>query len=152
MKTTGKIVSFAALASIAIGILLFMKKEKIELSSEGYIGRSTITVEDGKMSPEALLAFGRMSDPQVSPDGKHILYGVSYTSVEDNRSVRNLFICNLDGSGNQQLTESGKSISNARWSSDGKHIAFLTGGQIWTAGINRSKDGKGNRSKDSRAE
>ena len=142
MKTTGKIVSFAALASIAIGILLFMKKEKIELSSEGYIGRSTITVEDGKMSPEALLAFGRMSDPQVSPDGKHILYGVSYTSVEDNRSVRNLFICNLDGSGNQQLTESGKSISNARWSSDGKHIAFLTGGQIWTAGINRSKDGK----------
>ena len=142
MKTTGKIVSFAALASIAIGILLFMKKEKIELSSEGYIGRSTITVEDGKMSPEALLAFGRMSDPQVSPDGEHILYGVSYTSVEDNRSVRNLFICNLDGSGNQQLTESGKSISNARWSSDGKHIAFLTGGQIWTAGINRSKDGK----------
>ena len=142
MKTTGKIVSFAALASIAIGILLFMKKEKIELSSEGYIGRSTITVEDGKMSPEALLAFGRMSDPQVSPDGKNILYGVSYTSVEDNRSVRNLFICNLDGSGNQQLTESGKSISNARWSSDGKHIAFLTGGQIWTAGINRSKDGK----------
>ena len=142
MKTTGKIVSFAALASIAIGILLFMKKENIELSSEGYIGRSTIIVEDGKMSPEALLAFGRMSDPQVSPDGKHILYGVSYTSVEDNRSVRNLFICNLDGSGNQQLTESGKSISNARWSSDGKHIAFLTGGQIWTAGINRSKDGK----------
>ena len=142
MKTTGKIVSFAALASIAIGILLFMKKEKIELSSEGYIGRSTITVEDGKMSPEALLAFGRMSDPQVSPDGEHILYGVSYTSVEDNRSVRNLFICNLDGSGNQQLTKSDKSISNARWSSDGKHIAFLTGGQIWTAGINRSKDGK----------
>ena len=119
-----------------------MKKEKIELSSEGYIGRSTITVEDGKMSPEALLAFGRMSDPQVSPDGEHILYGVSYTSVEDNRSVRNLFICNLDGSGNQQLTKSDKSISNARWSSDGKHIAFLTGGQIWTAGINRSKDGK----------
>ena len=43
--------------------------------TEGYIGKSEIVIEDGKMSPEALLAFGRMSDPQVSPDGKHILYG-----------------------------------------------------------------------------
>jgi dipeptidyl aminopeptidase/acylaminoacyl peptidase len=49
--------------------------------------------------------------------------------------VRNLFICNLDGSDSQQLTTSGKSINNARWSSDGKHVAFLMGGQIWTAGI-----------------
>ena len=135
MKTSGKVASFAALAVIAIGILAFMKKEKIELSSEGYIGRSGIVVEDGKMGPEALLAFGRMSDPQVSPDGKHILYGVSYTSVEENRSTRNLFICNLDGSDNQQLTTSGKSINNARWSEDGKKIVFLMGGQIWTADV-----------------
>ena len=90
MKTSGKIVSFTALAAIVIGLFCFMKMERHEISSEGYIGRSTIAVEDGKMGPEALLAFGRMSDPQVSPDGKHILYGVSYTSVEENRSVRNL--------------------------------------------------------------
>ena len=141
MKTSGKIVSFAALAVIAIGILMFMKKEKIELSSDGYIGRSEIAVEDGKMSPEALLAFGRMSDPQVSPDGGHILYGVSYTSVPENRSVRNLFICNLDGSDSQQLTTSGKSINNARWTNDGKKIVFLMGGQIWTADVAK-KGGK----------
>ena len=141
MKTTGKIISFAALAAIAIGILMFMKKEKIELSSDGYIGRSGIVIEDGKMGPEALLAFGRLSDPQVSPDGRHILYGVSYTSVEENRSVRNLFVCNLDGSDNQQITTSGKSISNARWSNDGKKIVFLMGGQIWTADI-RNKGGR----------
>ena len=106
MKTGGKIVSFTALAAIAIGLFIFMKQDKTELSSEGYIGKSGIVIEDGKMSPEALLAFGRMSDPQVSPDGKYILYGVSYTSVEDNRSVRNLFICNLDGSDNHQITTS----------------------------------------------
>ena len=141
MKTTGKIVSIAALAAIVIGLFIFMKQDKIEISSEGYIGRSEIAIEDGKMSPEALLAFGRMSDPQVSPDGKYILYGVSYTSVEDNRSVRNLYICNLDGSDNQLLTMSGKSISNARWSKDGKKIVFLYGGQIWTGDIRKGKDG-----------
>ena len=141
MKTTGKIVSFTALAAIVIGLFIFMKQERHEISSEGYIGRSTITVEDGKMGPEALLALGRMSDPQVSPDGKHILYGVSYTSVEENRSVRNLYICNLDGSDNQALTTAGKSVSNARWSNDGKKIIFLYGGQIWTADIKNGRKG-----------
>ena len=138
---TGKVLKFAALAAIAIGVFWFMKKDRHEISSEGYIGRSGIVIEDGKMSPEALLALGRMSDPQVSPDGKHILYGVSYTSVEQNRSVRNLFICDLGGENNQQLTTAGKSISNARWSNDGKKIVFLYGGQIWSADIKHGKNG-----------
>ena len=129
--------------AIAAGILALTSCTMTEngINSEGYIGKSDIVIEDGRMTPEALLAFGRLSDPQVSPDGKHIMYGVSYTSTADNRSVRNLFICNLDGSDNQQLTESGKSISNARWSSDGKHIVFLMGGQIWSAEID-GKDGE----------
>ncbi|MBR5275292.1 MAG: PD40 domain-containing protein, partial [Bacteroidales bacterium] len=136
------ILNKAARAAVVLGILTTTSctmTENEAISSEGYIAKSGITLEEGRMTPEALLAFGRLSDPQVSPDGKHILYGVSYTSVPENRSVRNLFICNLDGSDNQQLTTSGKSINNARWSADGKHIAFLMGGQIWTAGI--SNDG-----------
>ena len=136
------ILNKAARAAVVLGILTTTSctmTENEAISSEGYIAKSGITLEEGRMTPEALLAFGRLSDPQVSPDGKHILYGVSYTSVPENRSVRNLFICNLDGSDSQQLTTSGKSINNARWSADGKHIAFLMGGQIWTAGI--SNDG-----------
>ncbi len=125
-------------AAIALGILTLTSctmNENNVISSEGYIAKSEITIKEGHMTPEALLAFGRLSDPQVSPDGKHIMYGVSYTSIQENRSVRNLFICKLDGSDNQQLTTSGKSISNARWSADGKHVAFLMGGQVWTAAI-----------------
>ena len=139
MKTTGRIASLLALAATAIGILMFMKKEENQISSDGYIGKSGIVIEDGKMSPEALLAFGRLSDPQVSPDGKHILYGVSYTSIEENRSVRNLFICDIDGSGNRQLTTSGKSISNARWHNDGSGIYFLMQGQIWSGNVKSRK-------------
>ena len=129
------------LVAITLGMTFTMKAQTKGFPTEGYIGRSEITVENGHMSPEVLLAFGRLSDPQVSPDGKHILYGVSYTSVEDNRSVRNLFICNMDGSGKQQLTFSGKSVGNARWSNDGKAIAFTMGGQIWTAPISHSSKG-----------
>ena len=135
MKTYKTLAGIGALAIAAFATITIMKNSSENPQEDGFIGRSEITVENGHMTPEVLLAFGRLSDPQVSPDGKHILYGVSYTSVEENRSVRNLYICNLDGSDNQLLTQSGKSISNARWSADGKQIVFLKGGQIRTAEI-----------------
>ena len=141
MKTTGKIVTFCALAGIAAGTILFMKKESDNTQADGFIGRSGIVIENGHMTPEALLAFGRLSDPQVSPDGKLLLYGVSYTSIEENRSCRNLYICNLDGSDNQLLTQSEKSISNARWSNNGEYITYIKGGQIHIAGLVRTEDG-----------
>ena len=117
----------------AIGILTAMSCNSTPEADPAYIGPSDIRIEDGRMTPEVLLSFGRLSDPQLSPDGTTILYGVSYTSLEDNRSCRNLFICKSDGSGKIQLTRDGKSISGARWSLDGKAIFFLQGGQIWKA-------------------
>ena len=125
---------------MAISALLAMNCTSEEKSAD-YIGPSQIEIKDGKMTPEVLLAFGRLSDPQLSPDGKHILYGVSYTSIEDNRSCRNLFIINADGTEPRQLTKDGKSISCARWIDGGKGIAYIHGGQIWKAAL-RGIDGK----------
>ena len=120
---------------------LFGKIMKPNKTESGYIAASQIEVKDGVMTPETLLAMGRLSDPQLSPDGKKILYGVSYTSIEDNRSCRNLFVCNPDGSGRVQLTRYAKSVSNARWSPDGKTIYFIQGGQIWAASFGGRKLG-----------
>lgn len=108
----------------------------------GYIGPSDITIEDGVMTPETLLELGRLSDPQISPDGTKILYGVSYNSIEDNRSCRNLFLCDIDGSHRVQLTRYAQSVSNARWSLDGKSIFFVQGAQIWKAPLKGNKLGK----------
>ena len=135
----GCIASVIVVASLSISSI--MADKKTALTKDGHIAKSEIVIENGVMTPEALLAFGRMSDPQVSPDGKHILYGVSYTSTAENISVRSLYICNLDGSDNQIITEFGKSINNARWSNDGKHIVFLAGGQMYTARITHGKNG-----------
>lgn len=110
--------------------------------TSGYIGKSEIRIEDGVMTPETLLSLGRISDPQLSPDGSKILYGVSYTSIEDNRSCRNLFITTPDGSETYQLTRYNKSVSNARWSADGKTVYFIQGGQIWKAPFEGRKLGK----------
>ena len=78
---------------------LIMAISCTQKDESGYVGASDIRIEDGVMTSETLLALGRLSDPQLSPDGSKILYGVSYTSVADNRSSRSLFLCNPDGSG-----------------------------------------------------
>lgn len=118
--------------------IMSCSQTKENAANDGYIGPSTMTIEDGKMTPEVLLSLGRLSDPQLSPDGSTVLYGVSYTSIEENRSCRNLFICAPDGSNGRQLTTDGKSISAARWANDGKSIFFLQGGQLWKAGFDGS--------------
>lgn len=119
-----------------------LKKDE---AAGGYIGPSGIKIENGLMTPEALLSFGRLSDPQLSPDGRWILYGVTYTSIEDNRTCRNLFLTEVINGGNVlsfgekiQLTKEGKSISNARWSNDGKSVYYLQGGQIHKAAFSET--------------
>ena len=131
----------AAFCAAAILFSTMSCKQKQENES-GYIGPSDITVTDGLMTPEVMLSLGRLSDPQLSPDGTKVLYGVSYTSLADNRSCRNLFMSNIDGSDKVQLTRYAKSVSNARWSLDGKEIYFLQGGQVWKAPLQGNKLGK----------
>ena len=121
------------LTTLAAGLLAVSCGGPGMKPEEGYIGPAELEITDGRMSPEVLLSLGRLSDPQLSPDGKTILYGVSYSSIEENRSVRNLFTIPVGGGEKTQLTFSGKSISNARWSPDGNSIYYLQGGQIHKA-------------------
>lgn len=95
------------------------------------ITRSNITVENGLLTPEVMHSMGKVSDPQVSPDGTKILYGISFTSIKQNKNNRELFVMNVDGSDNKQITTTAKSENNARWYNGGKQIVYLMGGQIW---------------------
>ena len=66
------------------------------------IGKSEMKIDDGRMTAEALWAMGRIGGVKVSPDGSKILYSVGYYSVPQNKSNRELFVMNADGSGNTQ--------------------------------------------------
>ena len=107
----------------------------------GYIGKPDVEVRDGKMTPEILLSYGRVSDPQLSPDGSRILYNVSYTSIEENKSCGNIYVCNTDGTGKRQLTASANTVSNARWCCGGKKIIYLKNGQIHVSDVRETKKG-----------
>ncbi len=92
---------------------------------EKIIDRPDFHSETGIFDIEALEALGRVSEPVVSPDGSKILFGISYESIEENTSNRDLYVMNADGSDQQRLTRTAKSENNAVWIASGKKIAFI---------------------------
>lgn len=106
------------------------------------IGKQEVTVKDGRLTPEALWAMGRIGSSSVSPDGKRIVYTVSYYSVKANKSHTVIYIMNADGSENTLLTTGAASEMEPAWIKGGQKIAFLTseGGssQIWEMNIDGS--------------
>lgn len=92
---------------------------------EKVIDKPTFKSVDGVFNIEALQALGRVNSPTLSPDKKKVLYGVSYESVEENRSNNDLYVMNVDGSENTRITKSAKSEANAVWIAGGTKIAFL---------------------------
>ncbi len=79
-----------------------------------------------------LIAAKRVGDPQLSPNGRTVAFTVGNVNKADNRTVTHIYTIGVDGSGQRQITTGTASHSAPRWSPDGRHIAFTTGGQIWT--------------------
>ncbi len=78
-----------------------------------------------------MLNSRRVGDPQVSPDGRWVAYTVGVVNKAENRTLTHIFKVKIDGSDQKQLTKGTSSHSQPRWSPDGEHIAYVTGGQIW---------------------
>ncbi len=84
-----------------------------------------------------MLAMRRVSEPEVSPDGRSVLFTVRDTDLEANRGRTDLWIAAVDGSSVRQLTSHPENDSAGRWAEDGKSVLFLStrGGssQVWRA-------------------
>ncbi|MDD2962216.1 MAG: S9 family peptidase [Muribaculaceae bacterium] len=93
--------------------------------SEEIIERPEISVVDGKFTPELLEAFGRVSDPKLSQDGKKILYGITFESLKLNKGNRELWTMDIDGSNAKRITTTAQSEQNAVWIENGNKIAFI---------------------------
>ena len=130
---------FKTFSLLIIGVAMTTTSCTNSQPQESPITKTVLEVNDGVFTPEMLNTLGRVSDPQVSPDGKKILFGVSYPSIEQNKSNRELFVMDIDGNNRVHLTSTAKGENNARWYQDGKKILFLRSGQLWVM----NSDGSG---------
>jgi len=84
---------------------------------------------------DALLKLARVSDPQVSPDGKMVAFTVQTVDLAANSKPSNIFVVPIAGGEPVKISSSGTVNERPRWSPDSKSIAFISdrGGsaQVW---------------------
>ena len=66
-----------------------------------------------------------VQDPQLSPDGKQVIYTRRWIDKVNDQWKSSLWIMSVDGSKNRFLLDG----SEARWSPDGSRVAFITRGE-----------------------
>jgi dipeptidyl aminopeptidase/acylaminoacyl peptidase len=71
-----------------------------------------------------MLNIPRLSDPQISPDGRDILFTRGEADWKVGRRVSQLWRARLDGGVPVQLTHGAEGVGSPRWSPDGRTIAF----------------------------
>lgn len=133
---TKKIVTVMAIASATLAGCCGGNQTAADSAADApIITKTDIAVTNGQFTPEVMHQLGKVSDPQLSPDGSKILYGIGYTSIEQNKGNRELYVMNADGTNNTKITNTPKSEANARWINGGAQIAFLRGGQMYVADL-----------------
>jgi len=104
------------------------------------LAATTVSQTRHALTFDDLISMGRISDPQVSPDGTTVVFVVTYYSKTENSSNSNLYLVSIDGGTIRQLTNSLRANNNPRWMPGGMAIAFVSTrdgeSQIWTIPVN----------------
>ncbi|MFL5240619.1 MAG: prolyl oligopeptidase family serine peptidase [Gemmataceae bacterium] len=88
------------------------------------------------MKIEDLFALKRVADPQISPDGKLVVYTITMVDLPGNKTSTALWLAPADKGEPRRLTNApGKKDRHPRWSPDGKQIFFESNrsgeNQLW---------------------
>jgi dipeptidyl aminopeptidase/acylaminoacyl peptidase len=91
--------------------------------------------ETHPFSVHDMLAMDRISDMQVSPDGKWIVFTLRETDLAANRGRTDLWLVGTDGQNLRRLTNNPAADFSGRWSSCGRCVFFLStrsgSAQVW---------------------
>lgn len=117
------------LRRVFVAMLTFSIFAGLALSAE----KRAITFDD-------LFSFGRIRDPQISPDGKLVAFTVTFYDKEENSSNSDIWVVPFQGGKAEKFTSSPASDSSPAWSPDGEKIAFISSrngkSEVWIISAN----------------
>lgn len=85
-----------------------------------------MSMQKNHTTAEDLYRIHLISDCQISPDGRHIVYPVNRVDKKAEKKYSNLWIVSTEKGPAQQFTYGDQSDTVPRWSPDGIKIAFIS--------------------------
>lgn len=111
MKKTTGIIFFSLFLVLAIGL------------NEGLIAGDN---PSSKLDKGTFMDMESLSNPVISPDGKHIIFVRRWVDQKNDRYTSNLWIVDVQSRRVRELTQGNWSDSSPVWSPGGDRIAFLS--------------------------
>jgi len=122
-----KTIKYIVMALVALAGMSCQKAEE----HKAPVTKPQITIEGGRLTPEALWAMGRIGSVRSDIETGWLAYTVSYYSVEENRSTTWIRLCN-------PFTENGELEvfdefvgSEPAWFGGSGTLAYIKGGQLF---------------------
>ena len=78
-------------------------------------------------------AVKAVSDPQIAPSGSIVLFSVRTTNLASNSRSSMTYKVAANGGAPTAFPDASTSVGEARWSPDGKRIAYIADNQLWLA-------------------
>ncbi len=109
--------------------------KKIVLSTILAVCLLTFAKAQTGWTPATMIAYKRVTNPVISPDGKLVAYVVGSARMDADNSdfLTHIHLANADGKQNYQFTFGDKSCAKPQFSPDGQFLSFTS---------TRGKDGK----------
>lgn len=86
----------------------------------------TVGAQTNKLTVQDIFNLEIASDPQISPDGKRVVYVRGFADIMTDKRCSNLWIINVDGTDHRPLTTGNFSDTAPRWSPDGSQLVYIS--------------------------
>lgn len=96
---------------------------------------ATLAAQKRAMTFADFSAVRVVGDPQVSPDGRLVLYSVRTTDVSANSRRSATYIIPADGGTPRMWPDDTTFVTEARWSPDGRRVAYVSRGLLWVSNV-----------------